>query len=92
MHEEETIKQLQDLNEQLRREIELLKEYINLHEPQDGAHTWRMKNLTCRSTINGPDMGSEGSWLYGTMISLYKLAKIPRIRDCVFERMGNCIS
>jgi len=28
MHEEETIKQLQDENEQQKREIELLKEYI----------------------------------------------------------------
>jgi len=28
MHEEETIKQLQDENEQQNREIELLKEYI----------------------------------------------------------------
>jgi transposase len=43
MHEEETIKQLQDLNEQLRREIELLKEYIKELEARlskyENAHT-----------------------------------------------------
>ena len=43
MHEEETIKQLQELNEQLRREIELLKEYIGEIEARlakyENAHT-----------------------------------------------------
>jgi hypothetical protein len=38
-----------------------------------------------------PDMGSEGSWLYGTMIPLYKLARNPRIRDCVFERVWEIV-
>ena len=35
--------------------------YINAHEPQDEAHTWRMKNLNVRSAMFCPDMGSEGS-------------------------------
>jgi hypothetical protein len=35
--------------------------YINAHEPQDEAHTWRMKNLNGRSAMFCPDMGSEGS-------------------------------
>jgi len=43
MHEEETIKQLQDENEQQNREIELLKEYIRELEARlakyEDAHT-----------------------------------------------------
>jgi len=58
----------------------------NAYEPQDRAHTWRMKNLTCFGGYVRSDMGSEGCSLFGTKILRLKLAITPRIRDCVTER------
>jgi hypothetical protein len=37
-----------------------------------GAHTWRMKNLTCLDCHVRSDMGSEGCSIYGTKIPRYE--------------------